>query len=419
LDGNISFWDPQEAEFQGFIEGRRDIKGGRLASDRRAAGNLDSGACFSSLSYGADGSFLITGGLSKYVCVYDTKEKLLLRRFQTTKNKSIDGVLDTLNSSRMTDAGPLQLIDHEEENVDLELLPPNYDPSSGRSRGRGGRDDNGAASLPGSSALNAKRPVARTRCIALSPTNRCWAAAGTEGLLLYRRASRITHAISFLHIYCPNDYRSIEYLTDLLPCSLDEEMYFDPTDLTEELTPASCHKALASGSHSRALLIALRLGDAALTRHCLMSTPADKVKEAAKSVPGSNAALVLSTIADLLGSSPHFEFLLEWSKAMCVAHGQKLSLTGASSGGWGGQAASSCHAMPALRSLQKTLNRAHEDLSVSCEGNVYLLSYLLASGEVREKQGGQGKRAAEEDQATDVTDKGTVAPGLKKKKADR
>lgn len=65
LDGNISFWDPQEAESQGFIEGRRDIKGGRLASDRRAAGNLDSGACFSSLSYGADGSFLLAGELGR------------------------------------------------------------------------------------------------------------------------------------------------------------------------------------------------------------------------------------------------------------------------------------------------------------------------------------------------------------------
>ena len=43
------------------IEGRRDIKGGRLASDRRAAGNLDSGAAFSSLTYSADGTFLLAG----------------------------------------------------------------------------------------------------------------------------------------------------------------------------------------------------------------------------------------------------------------------------------------------------------------------------------------------------------------------
>ena len=46
---------------QGVIEGRRDIRGGRLASDRRAAGNLSSGAAFTSLTYSADGSFLLAG----------------------------------------------------------------------------------------------------------------------------------------------------------------------------------------------------------------------------------------------------------------------------------------------------------------------------------------------------------------------
>lgn len=90
--------------------------------------------------------------------------------------------------------------------------------------------------------------------------------------------------------------------------------------------------------------------------------------------------------------------------------------------------------MPALRSLQKTLNRAHEDLSVSCEGNVYLLSYLLASGEERERQaklkgslvdggggGGRGKRAAVEEEDQVLASKGSdkVAPKPKKKKVDR
>ena len=34
---------------------------------------------------------------------------------QITSNRSLDGVLDTLNSRNMTDAGPLQLIDHEDK----------------------------------------------------------------------------------------------------------------------------------------------------------------------------------------------------------------------------------------------------------------------------------------------------------------
>lgn len=43
------------------IEGRRDVRGGRLAGDRRAAGNASSGTSFTSLAFSADGSFLLAG----------------------------------------------------------------------------------------------------------------------------------------------------------------------------------------------------------------------------------------------------------------------------------------------------------------------------------------------------------------------
>lgn len=49
---------------------------------RRSAGNLSSGAAFTSLTFSADGSMLFAGGRSKFVCVYDVAEKVLLRRFQ-------------------------------------------------------------------------------------------------------------------------------------------------------------------------------------------------------------------------------------------------------------------------------------------------------------------------------------------------
>jgi hypothetical protein len=37
--------------------------------------------------------------------------------------------------------------------------------------------------------------------------------------------------------------------------------------------------------------------------------------------------------------------------------------------------------MPAVRSLQKVLNRMHEDLSTACESNIYTLEYLIMAGE--------------------------------------
>ena len=48
--------------------------------------------------------------------------QVLLRRFQISHNLSYDGVLDFLNSKKMTEAGPMDLI--EDDNSDEEDQPP-------------------------------------------------------------------------------------------------------------------------------------------------------------------------------------------------------------------------------------------------------------------------------------------------------
>ena len=58
----------------------------------------------------AEREVLSSGGRSKYICVYSTSDKVLLRRFELTLNRSLDGVHDELNTKNMTDAGPLDLI---------------------------------------------------------------------------------------------------------------------------------------------------------------------------------------------------------------------------------------------------------------------------------------------------------------------
>lgn len=62
------------------------------------------------------------GGASKYVCLYDVAEKVVLRRFQISANRSLDGILDQLNSKRVTDAGPLDLIQDSASDDDDVLL---------------------------------------------------------------------------------------------------------------------------------------------------------------------------------------------------------------------------------------------------------------------------------------------------------
>lgn len=99
-----------------------------------------------------------------------------------------------------------------------------------------------AANMPGTSSK--RRAAIRSRAVTLSPTGQTWAAATTEGLLLY---------------------------------SLDQGLVFDPTDLTEDITPAAAYKALANRVFLRALLIALRLKDPEVVRHVIMSTPPHQV----------------------------------------------------------------------------------------------------------------------------------------------
>jgi hypothetical protein len=132
---------------------------------------------------------------------------------------------------------------------DEELLPPGGDPAA-------------AADVPGTAGR--KRPSAQTRALALSPTGDSWAAATTEGLLLY---------------------------------ALDSGLTFDPTDLTEALTPAAFHqvRVLIEKTYSRSMgfyfpvwrallraampacvrarLLVLRLGDTSLLQRAILSTP--------------------------------------------------------------------------------------------------------------------------------------------------
>lgn len=315
LDGQIHLWDPIEGQLTGSIEGRRDIAGGRLISDRRTAANSSSGKCFTTICYSADGSYLLAGGRSKYICMYDVAEQVLLRRFQITHNRSLDGVLDFLNSKNMTDAGPIDLINDDDSDVD-----------DTQERGLLGFD------LPGT-AVNAGKPIVRTRCLHISPTGRSWVAATTEGVLVY---------------------------------SMDDNMVFDPTDLDIDVTPEAIHSALKEGLHTRALLLALRLNEPRYIRKCLESVPWSDLAMVASQIPALHLNRLFESIADILDNSPHIEFMLRWCQELCCANGRTIQLRHR-------------EYLPTLRALQKTITRLHEDLAGFCNSNLYSLQYICSA----------------------------------------
>ncbi|XP_060205652.1 periodic tryptophan protein 2 [Lycium barbarum] len=322
LDGHIHFWDPIEGLLMYTIEGRRDIAGGRLMSDRRSAANSTSGKCFTSLCYSADGSYILAGGNSKYICMYDVADQVLLRRFQITHNLSLDGVLDILNSKNMTESGPLNLIDDEnsdtEEGIDKQVRNKlSYD-------------------LPGSMP-NHGRPVIRTKCLRIAPTGRSWAAATTEGVLIY---------------------------------SMDESFIFDPTDLDIDVTPEAVDAALKENQTSRALILSLRLNEDSLIKKCITGVSPADIPAVASSVPVKYIQRLVEALAYLLENCPHLEFILRWCQELCKIHGHSIQQN-------------SRKLLPALKSLQKSITRLHQDLADTCNSNEYLLRYLCSASDAK------------------------------------
>ncbi|XP_031265201.1 periodic tryptophan protein 2 [Pistacia vera] len=319
LDGLIHFWDPINGELMYTIEGRRDIAGGRLMTDRRSAANSSSGKYFTTLCYSADGSYILAGGSSKYICMYDVADQVLLRRFQITHNLSLDGVLDFLNSKNMTESGPVDLIDDD-----------NSDTEEGVDKQTRGKLD---YDLPGAMP-NRGRPIIRTKCLRLAPTGRSFAAATTEGVLVY---------------------------------SIDESFIFDPTDLDIDVTPQAVDAALNEDQPNRALILSLRLNEDSLIKKCIFAVSPVDIPAVASSIPHKYMQRLIEALSDLLESCPHLEFILRWSQELCKTHGNSIQQN-------------SRNLLPSLKSLQKAITRIHQDLADTCSSNEYMLRYLCSVG---------------------------------------
>ncbi|KAI9139435.1 putative WD repeat protein [Paraphysoderma sedebokerense] len=320
LDGMISFWRVSDAKQTTLIEGRKDISGGRKAGDFTTAENSSSGKSFNSICYTADGQFVLAGGNSKYVCIYQVESSILIRRFQISNNLSLDGILEHLNSKNMTEAGPMDLID-------LETME--YSDS----------EDAKAESLnlpgvtKGDLSVRKIRPEVRTKCVRFSPTGRSWAAASTEGLIIY---------------------------------SLDDTLLFDPFDLDIDITPETTIETLQSQQYLTALLMSIRLNDPKLIQRVYESIPPSQIDVLSKDVPLKYLDRLLKFLAVHLEDSPHVHFDLLWCKSLLKYHARYLK----------------DHAndmASVVRALKKCIGCWKSDLSKVCDENTYTMTYLLTS----------------------------------------
>ncbi|KAL0096596.1 WD40 repeat-like protein [Phycomyces blakesleeanus] len=315
LDGQICFWDVEESKLLTTIEGRKDISGGRKLNDRTTAENAASGKAFNSLCYTADGSSIIGGGSSKYICIYDIETNVLIKKFQISENLALDGTQEKLNSKNMTEFGSLEEMEADEAS-DLEDRLDNTLPGT----------------QSGDLSVRRTRPEAKSKAVRFSPTGRAWAAATTDGLLIY---------------------------------SLDDSIMFDPFDLEIDITPESVMEALEEKEYLKALCMAFRLNEKTVLHDVFEGIPPDSVDLVARGMPQKYLQKLLQFVGVHMETSPHIEFHLIWVTSIMTAHGRYLK-----------EHRGEFQAV--FRALHKGVNRVRDDIANLCDSNTYTLKYLLS-----------------------------------------
>ena len=89
-----------------------------MQDDRNTAKSSTKNKHFNSVDLSPNGEFVIGGGNSKNICLYDIRNKVMLKRFAVTQNRSLDGVLQKLNSKNVKEGGVLQ---NELDQIDSDL----------------------------------------------------------------------------------------------------------------------------------------------------------------------------------------------------------------------------------------------------------------------------------------------------------
>ncbi|XP_012530275.2 periodic tryptophan protein 2 homolog [Monomorium pharaonis] len=314
LDGQITFFECKTARQTGFIEGRTDLGAGRSKTDLiTAKKNLKSKA-FTTLCYSADGTCILAGGRSKNVCIYNVQESILLKKYEITQNRSLDGVDDVINRKYMSEFGNRALIEHREGgNISLRLP--------------------GVKS--GDMASRRVKPEVRVFCLQFSPTGQAWAAATTEGLLIY---------------------------------SLDVGLMFDPFQLELGVTPDTVRETLEKQDYAKALMMSLKLNEKLLTQQVIETIPYKEIELIMTSIPDVYIEKLLKFIASELELTRHIHFYLLWVETILTKYGSRIN---------------TALQMPVLLMLQKNMQKKYDDLSKICDYNQYTINYILKIGDLK------------------------------------
>ena len=255
------------------------------------------------------------------MCLYSVRVKVLVKKYQLSFNRSLDGIVDVTNSRDVVDGIHIDTVQgggggdsDDDEHRATSVLP-------GAGTGAKARD----------SGSRSTREELICSSLRFSPSGREWSVATTQGLQIF---------------------------------SLDTSLQFAPMDLDETVTPQTVHRAISSRNYDRAIAYSLQLGDAVLIRKAVGAVPVDSIDMVCRSVDVRLLGDLFRFLADELTFSRHMEFYLRWCHAMLHFFGPYLQTDG------GPYQAS-------LRALIRAISGVEREAQSHADDNHYTLEFML------------------------------------------
>lgn len=95
------------------------MKGGRSYFSKVSAQNDANSKYLKSLVFTDCGNYLLGGGKSKYLSIYDVNNRVLIKRIQITRNRDLQGTIQKLNSKYIKEGQATYQMGLEEQEQNL------------------------------------------------------------------------------------------------------------------------------------------------------------------------------------------------------------------------------------------------------------------------------------------------------------
>ncbi|VDK18089.1 unnamed protein product [Anisakis simplex] len=279
LDGSITLFDSESSTQWGSIDTKLDVDAARNTTELIKKETGQKSKSFTCICFSADGAFILAAGRSNYICMYNVAERLIVRKFKLTTNRSLDGVTLDINRRNLTEFGNMALVDASDSE----------DEADGKKRIKL------AGTKHSDMAERSAKPEIRVQHINFSPTGLSFAVCSTEGVCVFSR---------------------------------DNRLIFDPYELNVEVTPKGIKQKLAQAEYSHALVMALRLNDAQLIEQCVLATPLAQVDVVTRSLAIIYAEKLLQWLSNGKNTlaQRHIQLWQLWLKSILLEHAQQIKL---------------------------------------------------------------------------------------------